>query len=274
MLSYESKEKSMIVNFFQSFGIHIVLIATTFFFSYKKIKDGEIIRKFNISLVEKSVRVDVVSMPKFSLQELKELQKISGSLDQQVESESKEKVVDNSPVKEGDFLKEKKEEKKNLFDMLQQYSRKKVEHKKSVKKNSREKGAGGHERQIDKATRDKLKSLVFQGNKISEGESAFGDNQSGIRGTEFAKYSLSLPDMVRPYWKLPSYLKDKTIKCRIRIFLAADGKLLRANIFESSGNSEFDDKAMAAVKSATFPPLPESIKDKGPKGEILLGFPL
>ena len=118
-----------------------------------------------------------------------------------------------------------------------------------------------------------LQQLILAGNKLSKGSSLTGG--SGDSGDAFTQYISSLPDMIRPRWKLPSYLIDQNLKCRIRIFLNPTGRLLRAEIYESSGNSEYDRRALEAVKGTSpFPELAESFKSRGINGDIVLGFPL
>ena len=88
-------------------------------------------------------------------------------------------------------------------------------------------------------------------------------------------YIEQLPVHVRPYWKLPSYLMNKNLKCRVRIFLTRKGRLIKIELFESSGSLEYDKRALAAVKrSDPFPSLPSEIQELGVNGSILLGFPL
>jgi TonB family protein len=109
---------------------------------------------------------------------------------------------------------------------------------------------------------------------MSKGTSAVGEVNSASM-TKLNAYIEKLPDLVRPYWKLPSYLMDRNLKCRIRIFLSKNGDILNAIIFETSGDDEYDKRSLTAVKKANpFPPLEDEFVDKGNNGEILLGFPL
>ncbi len=115
---------------------------------------------------------------------------------------------------------------------------------------------------------------MIQGNKISEGVSLTGSGASASNG-EFERYVDSLPNFIRPHWRLPSYLLGKELRCRIRVYISEDGRLLRAIIHESSGEEEYDNKAIEAVKSASpFPGLGKEYAKRGVDGEILLGFPL
>ena len=83
-----------------------------------------------------------------------------------------------------------------------------------------------------------------------------------------------MPEAVKPYWKLPSYLSTQELKARVRVYIRADGSLIKAELYESSGVSEYDQRAMEAVRQAKFSPLPEGYSSRGINGEIVLGFPL
>ena len=83
------------------------------------------------------------------------------------------------------------------------------------------------------------------------------------------------PDWVRPNWNLPGYLIGRELQCRIRIFISATGELIKVEIMDSSGEDEYDQKAIAAIESsAPFSPPPEPVVAKVVKGNIVLGFPL
>ena len=120
-----------------------------------------------------------------------------------------------------------------------------------------------------------LNKLILEGNKISKGSSLTGVQVTQNNYGAFENYIVTLPDHVRPYWKLPSYLMDKDYKCRIQVFINAAGDLVRSSLIESSGDSEYDNKAMQAVKdSAPFPRPDASIVSRLIQGEVILGFPL
>jgi TonB family protein len=93
--------------------------------------------------------------------------------------------------------------------------------------------------------------------------------------TAFQAYASRLPDFVRPHWRLPSFLLEKKLKCRVRVWIAMNGELTRAEVYQSSGDSEYDQKAIEAVRAASpFPALTEEFGKRAQKGDILLGFPL
>ena len=109
---------------------------------------------------------------------------------------------------------------------------------------------------------------------MNSGKSIVG-SRSLEESTIFHKYLEVLPDWVRINWKLPSYLMDQNLRCRVRVFLTANGRVVRSEIFESSGVLEFDQRALKAVRdSSPFPKIDAEIMSKVINGEILLGFPL
>lgn len=253
--------------FYRSILLHaciitVILLSSTVF---KKIIDQK--KKSNIRLVESSVRVDVVAMPSMTIKELKAVGAVPLNKGKPIEAPKEVKTPDLNNSKT-EFLKQKKQ--KNFMDLLKNMAKKKIPKSKTksakVKKGSRKGKADGIN------NRD-LKQLILAGNKLSEGSALTGN--SGAAADDFTRYISSLPDFVRPKWKLPSYMMDQGLKCRIRVFLNPTGRILRAEIYESSGNSEYDSRALEAVKvSSPFPELAESFKSRGINGDIVLGFPL
>ena len=260
-----------------SLGVHLVVF--TAFFLWQR-EGGQTRRSYNLNLVKSSVRVDVVAMPRLTFSELKALEKLPPLPDQEEEQGEKAKES-SSPPREGDFLKVKEGKKKvpDFREMMKKMAQKKtktelrpVSSRKSKKKNSRKKKKNNN-KVVSKKLKKKLEQLAFVGNKLSKGAALTG-TLSGQAAQELALYMNSLPDKVRPYWKLPSFLKDKNLRCRIRIFLRGNGDLIKAQIIEGSGDSEYDQRALKAVRATPFPPLDPAFEDQGVKGKIILGFPL
>ena len=77
------------------------------------------------------------------------------------------------------------------------------------------------------------------------------------------------------YWtrEFDKIFKSLVIEAE-RIYLNSNGKLEKAEIFESSGNQEYDRRAIQAVMTSTFPKPEKEIAQKVVAGDILLGFPL
>lgn len=254
----EGKTFSTLPSFFKSIFIHMIVVAAMFAYSLK----FESIKKENLKLVEASMRVDVVAMPEFTIQEIRE------SIEQ-VESEPEAKSgVDNSVPEDEAFLREKENKKKNFMNLLKDLGKKKTtKTKKKPKKKSTNKVPSDQ-------IRKNFKEIIMKGNKLNQG----GLNASRSSSVDLGvleEYSLSVKDAVRRYWNLPRYLKEMELQCRVRVYISKTGRLLRANVFESSGNSEYDKRALKAVKDAgQFPTAPEEIRGAILDGRIILGFPL
>lgn len=253
-----------------AFAVGIHLSVCIFFYIFAVIRGttltDSLLKKNQLQFIKTSVRVDVVSMPKLTIKELKMIMP-----DDEV-MEKGPAIEQEDTIKEEDIVFEKKKKKKNLLSFLKNMSEKdipKVKPKKIEKTKNKPKGIGSI------SSKD-LKKLTYFGNRISTGTSAYGDGaDEAIKGV-FGSYVESLPDHVRPYWRLPGYLKEQAdLRCRIRIYLSSDGTLLKAVVFEESGVAEYDQLAMKAVKNAAPYPMPESqIVSRVVTGEILLGFPL
>lgn len=220
----------------------------------------------NLKLIQSSVRVDIVAMPKFTVQELKKMK--VAPVAKEVKAEVSKKEAEDV-IKPGDVVIKKAKKKINLKNLLSNLSKK--ENKKLKKKNKNKKNSKG---KINQKQRELLNKLILEGNHVSSGSSLVGDNSSEA-SSKFNQYVQNLSNLVRPHWKLPSYLIEKNLKCRIRIYIAANGKILDKKIYESSGVSEFDQRALAAVESVSILPKPDGeIISKLAAGEAVLGFPL
>ena len=207
-----------------------------------------------IDLIKSAVRVDIVGMPKDTLKELE-----NTNLDQTTkEEEVPTKAVKVENPEQTEF--KEKAKKVDLNSLLSDYSSKDVEKKKKKnKKNVNQKA---------------LRNLVLEGNKASTGNSVKGDVLDK-KNQEFISYVQSLPDQIRPYWKLPSYLADQNLQCRIKIYISKTGQVLRVEVIEPSGQSEYDQKALQAIKKASpLRPPPSTILTRVSSGAVGLGFPL
>ena len=167
-------------------------------------------------------------------------------------------------IKETDLIikEQGKEKKKSFLNLLSDYSSKKVD-KKEMKKGMT---AGTGSKNLD--------SLIIEGNRLSKGSALVGDF-SDQGGSEFAAYVQTLPEKIRGYWKLPSHLMNKELRCRIKVFLSAGGQLLKLELQESSGDPDFDARAERAIRDAApFPKPSEVVGVRLSNSGIILGFPL
>lgn len=239
--------------------------------------------KKNLQMIEASVQVDMVAMPKYTL---KELQNVSTGAPA---STPVTPLAENvAPVKEVIKAKEivQEEEKKsenasifkviekkkhgNFLEKLKQMSSKKV----IVKNEKNERPEKNEDQGLNGEKVTALKKLILAGNKQSSGVAIYGSSKDSNL-TSFGQYISHIPDRVRPYWRLPSFLMNKKLKCRVRIWLNISGEVTRSEIYETSGDDEYDKRALDAVKSASpFQPLKEDFKDRAMDGDIVLGFPI
>ena len=241
--------------FLKAMLLHVAILLLAYFFQFVLNWDIFNIHKdtTDVKIVQSAVRVDIVELPKYTLQELKKMDLEQGN----VEEPEEVKPTKTNETSKVEFKEQSK--KVDLSNLLNKYSSKKVKRVKKV------------EKKFDNAA---LKKLVLEGNKISKGSSATGENNAEIQ-QEFIAYIQGLPDKVRTHWKLPSYLIEKELQCRIQIFLGKDGKVIKMNVLETSGELEYDQKAKEAIlKSSPLPRPSETILGKVTSGAVVLGFPL
>ncbi len=275
-----------IFNFYlrRSGYIHVALVACTlisgkFAFDIQKAKQEK-----NLELIQSSVRVDMVAMPSQTLNELKnlssgveeaqkeektEVEKVAEKVitkDEPKAEPKEEPVVKDNPSDKTEAFQEAQaaKKRKDFLSKLKTIGNKKVD---STGTQKADKGLYGEKESA-------LKNLVLSGNKLSKGSAMYGDGVAGDL-TAFQAYASRLPDLVRPHWKLPSFLMDKSLKCRVRVWLKPNGEVARAIVYQSSGDTEYDQRAVDAVKAAApFPELKEEFGKRAQNGDILLGFPL
>ncbi len=257
-------------DFLVSFGAHVGLILLS-------LATGKIVHSVfksnDIEIIKSSVRVDVVGMPKFTIQELKDMaRQASPTIPEKVEGPKEETVekVEETPdvIKKDDIVieeagkVEEKKKKASFLSVLNDYSNKKI-----APKEQKQGTKNG------KALKN-LDSLVLEGNRLSHGSALVGD-YSDEATSEFGAYVQALPGIIRQFWKLPTYLLEKDLRCRIRIYLSASGSVLKLEHVESSGTPEFDARAEQAIRSAAPYPKPtDAVASRLTNSGIILGFPL
>ncbi|OIQ19065.1 MAG: hypothetical protein BM556_07200 [Bacteriovorax sp. MedPE-SWde] len=251
-----------------SFGIHALLFALVFTFSdiefFNSDKVPAISKKMRV--IGKAIKVDVVAMPKLTIQELKNMNPAPGKI-------LKVEKVKKAP-KGGDenTVFKKKVKKTSFADMLKGLSKRNIKKSKTkkVKRKKKVTGTSGNG-----GIRGKnLKKILALGNQISEGNSYTGG--AGVNsGDLFDTYATSVSEVIRQNWKLPGYLLGKDLKCRIQVFISSRGKLLKFKVIESSGNTDYDQRALVAIKKVGSFPIPEKeIAARIAAGDIALAFPL
>ncbi len=260
--------------------IHVALVASTLIGGKVVFDITKAEREKNMELIQASVRVDMVAMPTHTLNELKNLssgveeakkeEKAPEVVKETVKEEpapepKEEKVVEATKPDPGPTFEEAAAAKKRqeFLSKLKNLGNKKVEAE----------GAQKADKGLYGKNETALKDLVLSGNKLSKGTAMYGEGGGGDM-TAFQAYASRLPDYVRVNWALPSYLIDKKLQAHVRVWLNMNGEVTRTQVYKTSGNDEYDQKAVEAIKLAKFPPLKEEFAKKALNGDILLGFPL
>ena len=167
--------------------------------------------------------------------------------------------------------KEEKEgkDKKAFLSMLKDLGKTKLDNKEQKAMRQKDKLP------LDGNLKRELQKLIIAGNKVSKGSSLTGEVISDKEASEFNNYINKLPEIIRPFWQLPSYLKEQNLQCRIVLYLSSDGSIIKTTILETSGNDDYDLRALKSIQAAApFPLVTPEIVDRVKSGEIVLGFPL
>ncbi len=251
---------SSLVHFFL---ILIFFIVTKFNFDFLPSLSSN---QNKIKQIKSAVRVDVVGMPKYTLQELRQMKLPSISTEVKTPPPVKDKASSKESQSESDLtFKKKGKSKKSIDDILKNLSKKNLGNETKKAKETKK---------VD-ISHSEIKKLVLEGNQVSKGSAIVGESSAQVLEA-FDAYIGQIPEVVREFWELPTFLRNqKNLKCRVRIFISSKGKLINAEIYESSGVEEYDSEALNSVKKVTlFPVPPQSIVHKVSSGEIVLGFPL
>jgi colicin import membrane protein len=224
-------------------------------------------RKSSLVLVESSVRIDMVAMPRMTIKELRNIKPIDLGGDTGSVAKEEPKKIESKNDSKVEF------EKKDAKALSFMERMKLLAKQKATKEKGKRRASNSSKTKENAKTQKELRDLILAGNKLSQGSSAVGSGAGAV--TAFQGYVQNLTEIVKQNWKLPSYLLNKELRCRIRVYLGGNGSLLRTEVYESSGDPEYDNKAIEAIKSsAPFPGLSKEIRTRGSKGDVLLGFPL
>ncbi len=262
-MSTKSFDPDFSKNFMLSLLGHVLVLLLSF-------AGGKLISKVfqssDIEVIRSSIRVDVVGMPKFTVQELKKMQAepvIATPPETPAKGAVEEtKTETEDVIKKDDLVIQEEGKKKTSFlNLLNDYSSKKV----TTKTENKGSKTGSDSKNLN--------SLIIEGNRLSKGSALVGD-YSDEQNSEFSAYVQNIPGVIRPYWKLPDFLLNKDLRCRIKIFLSPEGKLLKAEMQESSGNQEFDARAEQAIRSSNFPKPTAEVGVRLTNSGIILGFPI
>lgn len=207
-----------------------------------------------------SVRVDIVELPKYTLEELKKLEIAPPPT--AINAKAKENIDEKAVVPT------KTKNESTIFEEIVKKTERKLADKTidDLKKLQLQKDVENR--------REDMKQMILAGNKLQQGTLLQGEEvQQQL--SEFEQYILEVTEKVRYQWKLPTYLQNTALKCRIQLFINARGLVEMSKIVESSGNEEYDSWALRSIQDAV--PFKEPNSNVLPellRGKFILGYPL
>lgn len=241
--------------------LHVAIVALLVAIDLLKLPLFELKRDKNAVVLSSAIRVDVVAMPTLTVKELKlveptELKAQDKPVEMKAPEIKEDEKTSEAKTNVNDFKVEDK--KKSFHELLKKISKKNI----ALVKND------------ESGNANKEQNVVISGNKLSKGSSlTLGKNSA--EQEVLVNYISLMADAVRPYWRLPSYLMNKNLNARLRVAIALTGEVISVSIYESSGNSEYDERAKAAIIQGAPYAIPDKeIRDRVVKGDIILGFPL
>ncbi|MBP9674269.1 MAG: TonB C-terminal domain-containing protein [Bacteriovoracaceae bacterium] len=252
----------MTKSFIRVLSYHLGLLGLFFLFSHFYWKTGRSPINFKtLEKIETAIRVDVVAMPKLTLQELRTLKEATDSQPESLPAEKIEPSLASHKVNTSDFKVESKFSKKDSVKLGA-----------LLKKTAGKKDKSTHSKKNTQTK--KWEKIVYMGNQISKGSASVGQTATASQAL-FEAYLGTLPEQIKPYWKLPTHLLSQKLKCHIRLFISSQGEIIRTEIVVKSGDLDYDKRALQAIQMAS--PLlkpPEGIEKRLLSGDIVLGFPL
>lgn len=110
---------------------------------------------------------------------------------------------------------------------------------------------------------------TIKGNAISVGTSL-----KGLNKIDFDQYIGSLDTHIKNNWALPEWMLSQDLKAEVLIKIDKSGQIIEKRFIKKSGNSEFDERVMAALdKSNPFPAPPDKFADLVGIQGITFAFP-
>lgn len=217
-------------------------------------------------MITEIIKVDVVGLPKLTIKELELLKNNFNENEALSDGQKGDSISEKKGRVDNNEMENNTKVEESALSLINKLSQEVgVKGKKSTNVKKLKKSGSGRSK--------KLQKLLFEGNKISKGSSISGRYQGDV--AQFDQYVLNLPNLIRPYWKLPSFLKEANFKARIIVYINSNGRVIHHRFVSSSGNEEFDSRALKSINDSQPFPLPNAeIKDRLLSEGVILGFPL
>ncbi|MBP7844266.1 MAG: TonB C-terminal domain-containing protein [Proteobacteria bacterium] len=222
----------------------------------------EDLKKLTEQEMKTAIRVDVLDLPNQKLSEL-----------QDVDLSKEAAPTQDIPEAEDDkdkMVLEKKEEEKKSEVANKASAKKRLEQLRDELRADAKRKALMDKLKKEQAGALKNKRQALAGNKLSEGYSLTGDV-----ARDGDVHAGKVKNHLYRYWKVPGWMmSSKQFHTEIVVKLGPNGEVLSQSLRKSSGNSEYDQYAMEAIKAADpFPAPPESLRRIYLEEGMLCAFP-
>lgn len=109
------------------------------------------------------------------------------------------------------------------------------------------------EKSAQKAETAAAHAPLVKGNEISHGSAL-----KGIAKLNYENYQETAHAHIKKHWNLPHWMANANLNARVRVWIDAQGNIVRKEITSRSARADFDERALRALESATPLPRPPS----------------
>lgn len=219
----------------------------------KSEKQEEKIKKETKEIVSEPPKEEK-QLEKLSLVEELEKKKLEKELEKKKKDEEKKKLEEQKKKEEDKQKKIEEEQKKKVQDEL---------NKKKKEAEAREKEKLDRDKRLSDLARQ-IKSKQYEGESVNAGGEGFGaarlGGQAGGGGTlaPYAKvaYQNQLQEHVKAGWRW--MVRTERLRTLVRVKIERNGEVADVRVEQSSGNSNFDDSVVRAIRKASPVPVPPS----------------
>lgn len=92
---------------------------------------------------------------------------------------------------------------------------------------------------------------VVKGNQVTQ-----GNQLTGLSRAEHRNYIALVTNLVKSRWNLPGWLANASLSAHVRVFVDAQGRVLKREISQSSQNQAYDEFVTGAIDSSSPLPAP------------------
>lgn len=217
------------------------------------------------------LRVDMVGLPDLTKEEMRDLKEAAKEAAEKQESQATPAPAEKDSAEEMALQQEKAAEKEKAKKLK---AKEKEEERKKQRAEALEKIKRDNER---KAALDRIQKnmgadpVVIKGNQLSAGTALEGKEASNPSEI----YQSTLQMRIRENWELPPWIQRQNLRALVRIFIDANGRIIRIMKVQLSGNPQFDSQVeKSLIEAQPFPPPPVELQSTLINNGVSIGFPL